>query len=186
MDAQTHREDRRAALLAKAQAELEGLESRGVVMAGNAFSSVLLVKGEPGEEERGGARLLSGEDGNALRAALRALGYAPEDWVALATWDASGGRLTPELFRETLCTLDPATVILCDEAAADLMRESYAEDLSVLDSFEEAMLTPGVSAQVLGLRTLNLGGFAAALSDKQQKAIMWQRLKKLPPLGEPY
>jgi hypothetical protein len=33
---------------------------------------------------------------------------------------------------------------------------------------------------------LSLGGFAAALGDKQQKQIMWRRLKQVPPLGEPY
>ena len=182
----SHREDKRAAWAAKTHLELEALAARGAVMAGNAYSSVLLVKGEPSDEERAGGRLLAGEDGKALRAALQALGYAPEDWSVLAAWGEGGERLDPELFREAVCTLDPATIILCDEAAADLMREAYAEDLSVLESFEEAMLTPGTAAQVLGVRTMNLGGFAAALADKRQKAIMWQRLKKLPPLGEPY
>jgi hypothetical protein len=36
------------------------------------------------------------------------------------------------------------------------------------------------------MRVLSLGGFAAALGDKQQKQIMWHRLKQVPPLGEPY
>ena len=40
------REARHAAALAKVRFELEGLAARGVVMAGNAFSSVLLLKGE--------------------------------------------------------------------------------------------------------------------------------------------
>ena len=39
------------------------------------------------------------------------------------------------------------------------------------------------TALVLGS---GLGGFADALADKDQKQLMWRRLKQLPPLGEPY
>ena len=48
------------------------------------------------------------------------------------------------------------------------------------------MLVDGVLAQVAGMRMLSLGGFAASLSDKRKKQLMWHRLKQLPPLGEPY
>ena len=180
------REARRERIVAKTRAELEGLAARGVVMTGNAFSSVLLVKGEPGEGERGDEGLLMGADGTALRAALQALGYAPEDWAGLATWDDAGTTLAPELFREAVCALDPATIILCDAPAAGVMREAYADDLASLESFEEALLTEGFVVHVAGMRTLALGGFAASLSDMRQKQLMWARLKQLPPLGEPY
>ena len=43
------RSQRRTLLVEKAHAELEGLSRRGVRTAGNAFSSVLLLKGEPSE-----------------------------------------------------------------------------------------------------------------------------------------
>lgn len=180
------REERRRRLVSKAQAELEGLASRGVVMAGNAFSQVLLVKGEPGEAERAGGALLSGPDGKALRAALQALGYAPEDWVGLATWNDAGGQHDQELMREALCALDPATVIACDERAAAALRETYADELAVLERFEEAMMAEGVVVLVAGMRMVNLGGFEAALGDARRKQVMWGRLKQLPPLGEPY
>ena len=180
------REERRARYVAKAKAELDALVARGVQMAGNAFSSILLVKGEPSDDERTGGRLLAGEDGTALRAALQALGYAPEDWAALATWNGHGERLDADLLRETVCALDPATLVACDEAATELVREAYADDLASLESFEEAMLADGVVAQVAGMRVLSLGGFAASLADKRQKQIMWHRLKQVPPLGEPY
>ena len=180
------REERRARYVAKAKAELEGLTARGVQMAGNAFSPILLVKGEPSNEERSGGKLLAGEDGTALRAALQALGYAPEDWAALATWHEGGESLEADLLRGAVCALDPATLVACDEAATELVREAYADDLASLESFEEAMLADGVVAQVAGMRVLSLGGFAAALGDKQQKQIMWHRLKQVPPLGEPY
>ncbi len=177
---------RRACYVDKARAELEGLAGQGVIMAGNAFSSVLLLKGEPSAAERAGAPLLSGEDGSALRAALRALGYAPEDWAGLATWVDEGEPLSPALLRETVCALDPATIVACDGGAAALVREAYADELASLERFEEAMLGDGTVAQVAGMRLLSLGGFAAALRDADEKQVMWRRLKQLPPLGEPY
>ena len=180
------RGERRARYVAKARAELGDLAARGVVMAGNAFSSVVLVKGLPGEGERGAQGLLTKQDGSALRAALQALGYAPEDWAGLAAWDDTGELLSVELFREALCALDPATVILCDEPAAQLAREAFAADLFLLEHLDEAMLADGVVAQVAGMRMMALGSFAAALSDKREKQVMWRRLKQLPPLGEPY
>ena len=64
------REDRHECYVAKARAELASLAERGVLMAGNAFSSILLVKGEPTAEERDGGAPFAGEDGTALRAAL--------------------------------------------------------------------------------------------------------------------
>lgn len=180
------REARRERYLAKARAELDGLVARGVVVTGNAFSSVLLLKGLPTAEEASGATLLAGKDGEALRAALQALGYAPQDWAGLATWNNQNEPLEPELLREAICALDPATLIACDEEAAGALREAYASDLFLLQSFEEAMLTAGTLAQVAGMRVMNLGGFAAALGDKAEKQVMWRRLKQLPPLGEPY
>lgn len=173
-------------VVAKTRSELEALAARGAVMAGNAFSQVVLVKGEPSDDERAGADLLAGPDGDALRSALRALGYAPQDWVGLAAWDDAGNALAPALFREALCALDPATVVLCDGAAADAMREAYANDLAGLERFEEALLMEGVVVHVAGMRVMALGGFAAALQDMQQKQLMWARLKQIPPLGEPY
>ena len=76
----TEREQRRQAYVEKARAELSSLAERGVRMGGNAFSPVLLAKGELSDEEAAGAEPLSGQDGAALKASLKALGYAPEDW----------------------------------------------------------------------------------------------------------
>lgn len=180
------RAERRDRYVAKTKAELEGLVGHGVVMAGNAFSPVLLAKGEPNEAERAGGKLLAGADGTALRSALQALGYAPEEWAGVATWDAGGAPLEAPLLREAVCALDPATLVACDAAAAEALREAYAEDLALLERFEEAMLAEGVIAQVAGMRVMALGGFEAALADAHEKQVMWARLKQLPPLGEPY
>ena len=180
------REERHDSYVAKARVELESLAERGVLMAGNAFSSVLLVKGSPTAEEQAGGAPFVGEDGAALRAALQALGYAPEDWAGLAGWDDAGESLQASVLREAICALDPATCVVCDAAAADLVREAFADDLASLESFEEAMLADGLVVQVAGMRVLSLGGFAASLADKHEKQVMWRRLKQLPPLGEPY
>ena len=48
------------------------------------------------------------------------------------------------------------------------------------------MLADGEVAQVLGMRVMALGGFAASLSSQHEKQLMWARLKQIPPLGEPY
>lgn len=175
--------DARKAFLEKTKAEVADLAESGVVTAGNAFSQVLLVKGEPEAE---GAALLSGPDGDALRAALRALGYAPEDWAGLSVRDCDGFALVPGMLRLAITTLDPATLIALDEPAAAALREAYVDELVDLEALEAATLQAGVLAQVLGMRVLNLGGFEESLSDPKAKQLMWARLKLLPPLAEPY
>ena len=71
-------------------------------------------------------------------------------------------------------------------ASAAVLREAYADELVALESLQEALLAPGAVARVLGMRVLNLGGFAAALGDSHEKQVMWARLKRIPPLGEPF
>lgn len=190
-------QERKEALAAAAEQELKGLEARGVRMAGNAFSPVVLVKGELNDAERSGDPLLSGADGTALRAALGAIGWEPQDLCVLAAVAGSGdeavaGGLTVgeplpvDLFREALEALDPEAVILLDDAAADLLRETYADALAIIEDFDTAMLKPGLIAPVLGRRVLALDGFEAALSQPAEKQRMWAYLKQMPPLGAPY
>ncbi len=189
--------DRRNALLAAAQQELDALAARGVRMRGNAFSAIVLVKGELNANELAGGELLAGADGAALAAALERLGYAPEEFCALSAIAgpegegvspeaASGRPVAPALFREALEALDPEAVVLLDDTAASLMREAYAEELARIEQFDMAMLAPGLVAHVLGRRVLALDGFEAALADGWAKQRMWAYLKQLPPLGAPY
>ena len=190
-------QERKEALADAAEQELKGLEARGVRMAGNAFSPVVLVKGELNDAERSGEPLLSGADGTALRAALGAIGWEPQDLCVLAAVAGSGdeavagglmagGPLPVDLFREALEALDPEAVILLDDAAADLLRETYADALAIVEDFDTAMLKPGLIAPVLGRRVLALDGFEAALSQPAEKQRMWAYLKQMPPLGAPY
>ncbi|MBR3317739.1 MAG: hypothetical protein IKG21_08015 [Atopobiaceae bacterium] len=163
---------------AKTRTELARLAKKGVLTVGNAFSSVVLVKGVPNEAERDGGGVLAGTDGMALRAALSKLGYAPEDWCGLACWDANGGLLSPELLRLALATLDPATVVACDDVAATLVCNAFLGDLFSLEVGRVTILD--------GMRVLTLGGFEAALGSMPAKQLMWARLKQIPPLAEPY
>jgi hypothetical protein len=176
---------RRQACVDKARFELASLEERGVVLVGNAFSQVLLVKGDLGEGELG-AGLLGGRDGVALKAALSRLGFAPEDFAVLSAIGADSAPLAGPLAREAVLCADPATLVLLDETAANVAREAFAAELATVEGFECAMLMPGRVAHVLGMRAMNLGGFEAALDDPQEKQVMWARLKQLGPLGEPY
>lgn len=179
-------DDSRPAYVAKTEAELTSLAKQGARVCGNAFSPLLLLKGQPNVEERSGADPLSGADGAALRAATTSLGYAPEEWCAALTVDAAGKPLSAVLLRELICALDPGTIVTADNAAAAALREAYAEEFAALSSFEQAMLTAGYVVHVLGLRVLNLGGFEAALDNPHEKQRMWAYLKQIPPLGEPY
>ena len=124
----------------------------------------------------------------------KAIGYAPEDFCALASVAGegddsaleAGATLPTEVFREALEALDPEAVLLLDTAAADLMRETYADALVAIDDFDTAMLKPGLVAHVLGRRVLALDGFEAALGDKREKQRMWAYIKQLGPAGAPY
>ncbi len=184
----TDRDIRKTAYVNKVAAEVAQLENEGVVLAGNAFSSVCFLKGDLSAEELSGAALLSGRDGDALRASLvaPALGYEPEDWCAAATVRRDGSMLDDRLLRQVVATLDPATLIICDNSAAHAVREAYPDELASLPSIQAAELLPGYVVYLMGMRVMNLGGFAASLDDPKKKQLMWAYLKQLSPLAEPY
>lgn len=187
--------DRKSALHNQANQELESLVPRGLRAVGNGFSPVLLVKGDLNAAEIAGGELLAGADGNALRSALSAVGFAPEDFCGMAavygegtdaSAGASGGPLSVEFFREAVEAFDPEAVILLDDAATALMREAYADALAAIEDFNTAMLMPGLVAPVLGRRVLALDGFEAALADRAAKQRMWAYLKQIRPAAAPY
>lgn len=157
------RERVRQAYVEKAAAEIASLVARGVRCGGYAFSEVLLVKAENEE------RPFSGADGDALRASLDRLGYPPECWEWLVA------PRDPALMREAVVTLDPATVILCDEDSARIFCDAFA-----------CGIVEREVARVRGMRVLCVGNFARGLADRRTKQLMWAALKQLPPLGDPY
>ena len=146
--------ERKEALAAAVEQELGSLQARGVRIAGNAFSPVVLVKGELNADELAGESLLSGADGTALRAALSAIGWEPQDFCALATVFGTGepgivdgpvpGDAVPaELFREALEALDPEAIVLLDDAAADAMREATRTPLRLSRTLTRLCSSPG-------------------------------------------
>ena len=177
---------RREAYMNKQRTELANLQEKGLIMAGNAMSSVVFLKGKLTQQDLGAEGLLSGADGVALHKSLGALGYEPQDWQALATTTLSGQPLAAFDLRLGVSTLSPSTVIICDEQAASVFRNAYAQELAAITDLNEAMLKEGVVAHILGMRVLNLGGFEDSLRDKSQKQVMWARLKQVPAQGEPF
>ncbi len=171
---------------AKAKVEVEALEAAGAVMVGSAFPEVLFVKGTPNEREAAGEALLSGADGEALSKALTALGYPPEGWACILGRTADGEPATPELLRRAVAVLAPFTLVALDDVARRLACEAFADDLTALADLSEALLEPGFVAHAAGLRIVSLGGFERALASPERKQLMWARLKRVPPLSEPY
>ena len=177
----------KTAYINKISHEIEALVSHGVYVRGNASSSILLIKGQLNEAELAGGLLLDGEDGKALRAALGALGYPPEDGAYLSAQLADHTSSLPaELLVEAITVLSPLTVVLLDDAAADVFREAYAADLALCENFDEALLTPGLVVYVAGLRVLALGQFEHGLAESATKQKMWAWLKQIPPLSDPF
>ncbi len=159
--------------------ELEGLVGRGFAVSGHAFAPVLFAKASS-THRNGRARLLGGEDGRALEAALERLGYPSDAWAALATEVRPEGGAwvpaAPEELSEAVEVFDPELVVALDDPAARALEGAWELP---------APLGSGSVARVRGRRVLSLGGFEAALADPRAKQVMWARLKQVPPLGAP-
>ncbi len=173
----SERSMRKEAYMAKTTHEFGDFAAQGVCMAGNAFASVLLVKGQEdfGEEEL-----------SALKASLEHLGYAPEAWATLLTTTKTGDPINPQLVRQAISAFSPDTVLMVNDAAVTSVREAYAEELEQLKTDAEKTFSPRVLVRVCGMRMVNLDNFAGALEDPRQKQLRWAAIKQVPPLGEPY
>ena len=171
----------REAYLKKAEAELATLQEKGINLYGYAFSNVLIVKAENPEL---GEAVAQEKDVEAVRAALKALGYEPQDWALLTL--PLNFSLSDEDLRLCIGTLDPHTIICVDDFSAIYLRECYVSELVMIDDLRVAMLEPLYPALIMGMRILNLGNFAEALEDAEQKQECWAALKWLRPYAEPY
>ena len=168
---------RKEAYMAKTTHEFGDFAAQGVCMVGNAFASVLLVKGQEDFEE---AEL------SALKASLEHLGYAPEAWATLLTTTKTGDPINPLLVRQAISAFSPDTVLMVNDAAVTSVREAYADELGQLATDAEKTFSPRVLVRVCGMRMVNLDNFAGALEDPRQKQLRWAAIKQVPPLGEPY
>ena len=173
----SERSMRKEAYMAKTTHEFGDFAVQGVCMAGNAFASVLLVKGHEDFEE---AEL------SALKASLEHLGYAPEAWATLLATTKTGDPINPQLVRQAISAFSPDTVLMVNDAAVTSVREAYAGELGQLSTDAEKNFSPRVLVRVCGMRMVNLDNFAGALEDPRQKQMRWAAIKQVPPLGEPY
>lgn len=173
----SERSMRKEAYMAKTTHEFGDFAAQGVCMAGNAFASVLLVKGQEDFEET---------ELSALKASLEHLGYAPEAWATLLTTTKTGDPINPQLVRQAISAFSPDTVLMVNDAAVTSVREAYTDELGQLTTDAEKNFSPRVLVRVCGMRMVNLDNFAGALEDPRQKQMRWAAIKQVPPLGEPY
>lgn len=160
---------------AKASAELAAADALvpGVfAVAGNGslFAVVVLLKGDPGEEDRATARALAGPDGQAADKALVALGLDPATAWRMCTRDAGGiadDEARARRVELAVEAVDPDLVIALDpQAGEDLAR-----------AFGVARLTPGKPVRARGRTLGSVSGLAASLGDEGAKARVWAEMQ---------
>lgn len=161
---------RARAELAAADALLPGSDAVG--WRGATVASIALVKGRPGPAEAAGGGACSGADGEALLAAVEALGYgAAQAFFTLSrpTGDGAGdsGRRAARLRRQ-IEAVDPVVTVALDKAAA--------EDLAV--AFDVAAgLSAGQHVHAHGRRIGAVADFEPSLTEERSKIAVWKQLK---------
>lgn len=165
-DLETLYRDKARAEVAAAEALLPGDAVRG---SGDELADVLLVKGEPGDEDREARRALAGADGDAANKALDALGLSPARYaVCSRTGEGSGSARTDRL-RLIVEAVDPRVVVAVDAGAANDLGEALSS----------AMPRPGELARIGGRAVLVIDDFAASLGDEARKRRVWRQLQAL-------
>ena len=155
--------------LADADALVPGASA--IAGRGSLFARVVLLKGEPGEEDRSAGRALAGADGEAADKVLVALGIDPATAWRMCTRVAGEGGASAEARARrvelAIEAVDPDLVIALDrEAGEDLAR-----------AFGLASLEPGKPVQARG-RTLGaVSGLATSLGHEGAKARVWSELR---------
>lgn len=179
-------------IAARVSGECARIEELGFSSSGSAFAQVLFLKGNLSAEERTGAVLLSGVEGDALRAALKRLGYADEDWAALSTQKCPGSHNADSLEQQhaiaawqeadpselawAIEVVDPQTVVTVDTAAETALAAAWQHQAGWLGGH--------TVQRHMGRRVLALGDFADALKSTDTKRIMWDRLRHIAPERE--
>ena len=161
--------------------DVRRIEQMGFATTGSAYPQVVLLKGALSPLEASTGAILSGADGTALTAALDKLGYPTGERAGVSTCvrpagDEAWAPADPRDLAWVLEALDPELVIATDDAAATAVAAAWG--------LAQAP-APGEVAWVRCRRLIALGGFADALGDMQAKQVMWARLKRVPPLGDP-
>lgn len=168
--------DPRAMFAAKAFAELADADascpgSDAVRWCGEVLGNLALVKGSPSEVDIAAGVVLAGDDGEAARRALEALGVAWTEVFATCSRpsaEASGEQRAVRLRRQ-IEAVDPLAVVALDaEAAADLVEATGA-----------GTLVAGKLVRWAGRTLLAVDGLEASLTDPRRKARVWSQLRSL-------
>ncbi|MFR3451878.1 MAG: hypothetical protein ACLTSX_10380 [Collinsella sp.] len=193
-------QERKEALAARSRAGAQGaLKRAGVRMAGNAFSPGRACQRRAQRcRAAGRSELLSGADGTALRAALGAIGWEPQDLCVLAAVAGSGD----EAVAGGLTAGEPLPVDLFRRGARGARSRGghpvwtmwppifCARPMPTPSRSSETSIPPcsslGSLRRFLAAVCSALDGFEAALSQPAEKQRMWAYLKQMPPLGAPY
>jgi len=172
----SERERLRRIYEAKVLAELtaataaEPVEPRGDrSWSGDPLARTMLVKGEPGPAERAGGEVLSGEDGDAARKALAALGLLEHGLFAtLSRPAASDPQARVSRLLRQVEAVDPRVLVALDATAA----EDVAAALGI-------RLEVGRPQHHRGRVVLAVDDFAASLADEDRKRRVWLQLRTL-------
>jgi hypothetical protein len=165
---------------AKASAELAAADalvpgSSAIAGDGSLFASVVLLKGEPGEEDRAAGRALAGPDGEAADKVLAALRLDPARAWRMCTRVAGAGGAGSAADAEARARRVELAVEAVDPDLAIALDPEAAEDLA--RAYRLPRLAPGKPVQARG-RTLGaVSGLAASLGDERAKARVWAELQ---------
>ena len=136
----------------------------GVTLEGSGFAQVIFVKADP----------FTTKEKDALTKALIQIGFDPGAWLfATQTQhvreqeDSEQRDENMSSFIQTLgLIVSPAYLVLADMLSAHAL---------------DNRLKPGDTTTVFGIPVLALGDFLPALASRQEKRVMWERLRTLSP-----
>jgi len=161
---------------AKARAELAAAEalvpgSDAVGTHGDPMAAVVLVIGEPSDEERRAHRALTGAPLEAAAKILTALGFDPASTLAICSRPEPGAGAGPRAHRLELAieAADPVLAVALDEVAAEDLAAAFALDA----------LAVGRPVTVRGRVLGHAGDLAASLADETLKPKVWAAFKAL-------
>lgn len=166
--------DAAPALVAKARAELrradELVQGAAVIKSsGGPFAGVVLVKGTPGAIDLEKGHALAGEDGDAARKAIAALGYDGPFFGTISRPAGAEPGAAASRLRLQIEAVEAAAVVALDATAA--------EDLAA--AFGLPPLAFGVAVHLSGRTLLAVDGLEASLSEDARKRRVWEQFKGL-------
>ncbi|MCL1879651.1 MAG: hypothetical protein FWF71_03385 [Actinomycetia bacterium] len=172
-------EPNQAAASLVAAASVGALAAFNSHIAGSALADVLLIKGDMGATELAGGAPFSGVDGDALRAALKALGWGDDNWcgltlTALAADGAEPQQLSPKELRFVVEHSDPLLIVVLDAKAKQTLEQAF-EDTNQ-DLPKKWLL--GKESRVMRRRLLSVDNFEASLANECDKRRVWVQLKR--------